>query len=30
MNYEAIYAALVCQCDSTCRCSGGDQGCLCR
>ena len=30
MNYEAIYAALICQCDPGCQCTGGDQGCLCR
>ena len=24
------YSALSCQCGPNCRCSGGDQGCLCR
>jgi len=24
------YSALACHCGSGCRCTGGDQGCLCR
>ena len=27
---EMSYAALACNCGPNCRCTGGDQGCLCR